>query len=95
MRSEEVIEVIENEKECVRRAGICDRECQVCDLVRNDEEILEAYDQSIKAIRRLQKIEEMVRKAFSDPDTDNITLHRAQVLANVLAVFEYDLGGEE
>ena len=95
MSSEEVIEVIENEKECVKRAGICDRECQVCDLVRNDEEILEAYDQSIKAIRRLQKIEKMVRKAFSDPETENIPLYRSQVLANVLAVFEYDLGGEE
>ena len=95
MSGDEVIEVIENEKECVKRAGICDRECQVCDLVRNDEEILEAYDQSIKAIRRLQKIEKMVRKAFSDPETDNIPLYRSQVLANVLSVFEYDLGGEE
>jgi len=95
MNSNEVIEVIENEKECVKRAGICDRECQVCDLVKNDEEILEAYDQSIKAIKRLQKIEKMVRKAFSDPETENIPLYRSQVLANVLAVFEYDLGGDE
>ena len=51
MKYEAVIEILENEKECVQRANICDRECQVCDLVRHDEEILEALNIAIDIIK--------------------------------------------
>ena len=51
MKYETVIEILENEKECVQRANICDRECQVCDLVRHDEEILEALNIAIELVK--------------------------------------------
>ena len=45
---------------------------------------------AVKSVRWLDEIEKKVRKAFADPDTEDITLHRAQVLADILAIFEYD-----
>ena len=45
---------------------------------------------AVKSARWLDEIEKKVRKAFADPDTENITLHRAQVLADILAIFEYN-----
>lgn len=45
---------------------------------------------AVKSVRWLDEIEKKVRKAFADPDTENITLHRAQVLADILAIFEYN-----
>jgi len=51
MEYKTVIEVLENEKECVKRANICDRECQVCDLVRHDDEILEALNIAIELVK--------------------------------------------
>lgn len=45
---------------------------------------------AVKSLRWLDEIEKKVRKAFADPETEDITLHRAQVLADILAIFEYD-----
>ena len=45
---------------------------------------------AVKSVRWLDEIEKKVRKAFADPDTENITLHRAQVLADILSIFEYN-----
>ena len=45
---------------------------------------------AVKSVRWLDEIEKKVRKAFADPETEDITLHRAQVLADILAIFEYD-----
>ena len=39
---------------------------------------------------KLQAIEKITREAFNNPDTRDINLYRAQALANILAVFEYD-----
>lgn len=49
-----------------------------------------AIEKAIKEIRKLKAIEKITRAAFADPSTNNIDLHRAQALANILAVFEYD-----
>lgn len=40
---------------------------------------------------RLSKIESIAREAFSDPDTQDINLYRAQALARIFQIFEYDL----
>ena len=40
---------------------------------------------------RLEKIEKIAREAFSDPDTQDINLYRAQALARIFQIFEYDL----
>ena len=52
-----LIEIIENEKECVKRASLpfgCDRHCEDCDLVRPTEEILWAYDKVLDILRRME-----------------------------------------
>lgn len=39
---------------------------------------------------RLQEIERIAREAFNNPETQDINLYRAQALANIYAIFEYD-----
>ena len=43
-----------------------------------------------EATEKLDKIEKITREAFNNPDTRDINLYRAQALANILAIFEYD-----
>ena len=47
--------VLIHERECVTRASTegCDRNCKNCDLVLPEEDIIEAYDLAILAIRLL------------------------------------------
>ena len=52
-------------------------------------------DREVKFIRsdrldRLEQIERIARDAFSDPDTQDINLYRAQALAKIFQIFEYD-----
>jgi hypothetical protein len=68
-----------------------------CPLLEKDSEeykelreILELLVE-LKASRiKLQEIEKITREAFNNPETQDIDLYRAQALANILAVFEYD-----
>ena len=58
MRIEQILKVLKNERECIKRqsgvkapdgsVGICDRNCANCSLVLPDTEILEVYDHLIK-----------------------------------------------
>ena len=41
--------------------------------------------------QKLQEIESITREAFSDPKTQDINLHMAQALANILNIFEHGL----
>lgn len=51
MTNERAIEVLRTEKKCVlRNIRGCDRECEHCDLVLPDEDILTAYETAIKAL---------------------------------------------
>lgn len=49
--ADEAIRILENEKECVIRARECDRHCNRCDLLKTEEEITEALDMGIDAIK--------------------------------------------
>lgn len=40
--------------------------------------------------RWLNKIEQIARGAFNNPDTQDINLYRAQKLADIFAIFEYN-----
>lgn len=51
------ISIIENEKECVQ--SDCDRDCSKCELVKEESEIVGAFD---LAIRSLQAWEEVLEK---------------------------------
>lgn len=51
MTNSRAIEVIRTEKKCVlRNIRGCSRECEKCDLVLPDEEVLMAYDMAIEAL---------------------------------------------
>ena len=48
------IDILENELECVRTAAAnkCDRNCSVCHLVRDDEEIINGYNTALFLLHR-------------------------------------------
>ena len=50
MNTEQILKVLKNERECIKRQnGKCDRNCAKCDLCLPDTEILEVYDFLIEA----------------------------------------------
>ena len=53
MSTEQILKVLKNERECIKRQGdiqkCCNRECGRCDLCLPDTEILEVYDFLIEA----------------------------------------------
>ncbi len=51
----------------------------------------EDVKKGVMYLEALKKIKKLMFAAFDNPETSNIDLHRAQVLANVKAVFDYDL----
>ena len=56
MTENEAIEIIQTEKQCVlRNVEGCDRDCKKCDLVRQDKEIIEAYDMAISSLKEMQQ----------------------------------------
>jgi hypothetical protein len=66
MITSRAVEVIRTEKKCVlRNIRGCSRECEKCDLVLPDEEILQAYDMAVSAL--LYK-EAKVKEKFSMVD---------------------------
>lgn len=57
MTENEVIKVIETEKQCVLRNNEngCDRDCICCDLVMAENDIICGYDTAIKALEEIQQ----------------------------------------
>ena len=60
-RIKKVIKIIENEKECVKQANTCDRNCAICPLVKEDKEIIAAYDYVLEVLHNIRK-DEYIRK---------------------------------
>lgn len=56
MGIEQIIEILEIERECVKRniGKNCDRDCGNCDLVLEDEEIFTAYTLAISILKTVQ-----------------------------------------
>lgn len=64
MNTEQILKVLKNERECIKRQGgtvkdgyyvsLCDRNCDKCDLCLPDTEILEVYDFLINGYELLQ-----------------------------------------
>lgn len=54
MKYQKTIKILENEKECVKRAdkNNCNRNCLNCELVQNTETILNAFDTAISALEK-------------------------------------------
>ena len=60
MNNNDIINILENELECINRASHCNRNCDKCDLVMEDTELIEAYENAIRIIKHNSKY----RKAF-------------------------------
>lgn len=64
MSTEQILKVLKNERECIKRqigttkdgyyVSLCDRNCDKCDLCLPDTEILEVYDFLINGYELLQ-----------------------------------------
>ena len=65
-------------------------------LVKDSEDYQEIIDlikifiELKKSRIKLQEIERISREAFSNPETQDINLYRAQKLADIFAIFEYN-----
>ena len=55
MKIKQVIAILENEMDCVKRGNICDRNCSNCELVKTDIEILTAYEKAIEILNDLDE----------------------------------------
>ena len=53
---DEAIELMKNEKACILKADTCDRDCSKCKLVRKTEDLLSAYDLTIKSLEMQEKL---------------------------------------
>lgn len=59
MKFSEARKIIEDEIECVKRFKEgCGHECQFCDLVKEDKEILEAYELCLTLLKAAEKRDE-------------------------------------
>lgn len=57
MNIKKIIKILRTEEFCVKIAnanvGICDRKCEECPLVMNSEDIIEAYEKTIKILKKM------------------------------------------
>ena len=60
------IKMLENEKACVERANSCDRACEKCELVKDTNKIIQAYNEAICALKHYAKIKAIVSRWSSD-----------------------------
>lgn len=55
------------EKQCVQRGSYCDRDCAHCDIVQDDKELIEAYEEVDNILSQLLaygKIKNMQRRWY-------------------------------
>lgn len=50
LKISEAVTIIKNEIACVKRAETCDRNCGVCDLVRDSDEIITAMEMAVEML---------------------------------------------
>lgn len=59
MTESEAKEYMENEVECIKRASHCDRDCLNCELVKEEEPLIESYGMAIQALEEIQLYHEL------------------------------------
>lgn len=78
------ISIIENEKECVQ--SDCDRDCSKCELVKEESEIVDAFDIAIRSIQAweevLQELETEKNKSYENGGFNYSGLQRAINIIN-------------
>ena len=58
MNTNTVLEVIENELKCIKRANKCDRHCEDCPLVMDDKLLIKVYEWLIASLKGARELEE-------------------------------------
>ena len=57
MNIDKAIKLLIIERNCVRHADVCNRECDKCKLVQDTDELLEMYDDVVKNLEKLKEYE--------------------------------------
>lgn len=55
----EEIKLLNIERNCIRHADVCNRECDKCELVQDTDELLEMYDAVVKNLEKLKEYENL------------------------------------
>ena len=65
MQIDKILQIMQNEKQCIIRNSKqqCNRECNKCDLVLEDKEIIEAYTYVIHIIKSVEKLRKHLKKS--------------------------------
>ena len=78
------ISIIENEKECVQ--SDCNRDCSRCELVKEESEIVSAFDTAIRSLQSweevLQELENEKNKSYENGGFNYSGLQRAISIIN-------------
>lgn len=69
MDKSDVIEILENEIACVKAGSMCDRQCEKCQLVRDERDIISALRYAIAVIVEAKEAAP-IRRATWIPDSD-------------------------
>lgn len=73
MTRQRMVELLEIEKECVRRnaCGECNRACHICDLLQDDTELHEMYEEVIALVKAQEPRVMTVDDFIDNPDADS------------------------
>lgn len=62
MNIDKAIKLLIIERNCVRHADVCNRECDKCELVQDTDELLEMYDDVVKNLEKLKEYESLEKR---------------------------------
>ena len=62
MTENEAKEYMENEVKCIKKASHCDRDCLNCELVKEEEPLIESYDMAIQALEKQSMVNEILHE---------------------------------
>ena len=82
MTENEAKEYMEDEIRCLQRASYCDRDCAKCELVKEEEPLIEAFGMAIQALEEIQAYRELgtvegIVNLFNNQRTIIATQHEA------------------
>ena len=62
MKRSKTVEILQDEISCVKRACDCNRDCSKCDLVKDDKEIVDAFQTAIRSMKAWGYVMEEIKK---------------------------------
>lgn len=62
MTAHKAKEYMENEIRCIQRASYCDRDCAKCELVKEEQPLLEAFGVAIQALEKMETKSRVIKE---------------------------------